>query len=601
MHLFLFSAHAQDPHSYAKPWEARITHVHLDLTIDFDYKKLKGKVVLDFETSDHAEFLTLDTRNLIIQKVLDSKTNAALPFVLGTPDDILGQELKIRLKPKSRKVTIFYETSPESFALQWLSPQQTAGGKFPFVYTQSQAILCRSWIPIQDSPGIRFTYTAEVHTRPGLLALMSAENSREIQKDGHYKFLMKKPIPAYLMALASGRLAFAEISPSIGVYAEPEMLKQAVSDFSDIPKMLETAESLYGPYLWGRYDILLMPPSFPFGGMENPCLTFSTPTILTGDKSLTSLIAHELAHSWSGNLTTNATWNDFWLNEGFTVYLERRIMEKIYGTDYSDMLEVLGYQDLEGTIEELKKENRWEDTRLRLSLKGRDPDEAMNDIAYEKGFLLLRQIRNFVGSDKMDELLRAWFSRNAFKSVSTDDFIKYLNEELPNSVIHNLQLSEWIESPGLPRHTAPVSKLFSECRLAASSYLENHTIPKQQWMHWNSHQKQKFLRHLEETSISIFPKELSLLDQNLGLSENSNKEELFIWLLLAIKNGLMDVLPALDKFLTEVGRRKFVFPLFRALIESPNLRDWTLERYQAEWRQRYHFLTASSIEKLIGQ
>ena len=251
---------------------------------------------------------------------------------------------------------------------------------------------------------------------------MSASNPQIKNETGSYHFEMKQPIPSYLLALAVGDVEFKRVSNRAGIYAERTVLDSAVWEFADLEKMIHGAEELYGAYLWERYDVLVLPPSFPFGGMENPRLTFATPSILAGDRSLTSLIAHELAHSWSGNLVTNRTWNDFWLNEGFTVYFEHRIMEKLYGRDYAEMLALLSLQDLRETIQSLKDENLYADTKLKLDLAGRNPDDGVTDIAYNKGYFFLRLFEERYGRERFDSFLKHYFSSNAFKSSGHPKF-----------------------------------------------------------------------------------------------------------------------------------------------------------------------------------
>ena len=344
--VFTATTHSQTPaspqpssadvHSYSNPADVRVKHIDLDWQVLFAQKVLKGTALLTVErvSRNIQAPLILDSKNLNIEKVetsLNGKTYSPSAFTVASEDKILGAALTIPLPPKATRVRIHYSTRPVASGVQWLEPSQTAGKKNPFMFTQSQAIHARSWIPLQDTPQVRVTYTARVRTPPTLLAVMSAQNDPQAPRDGDYLFSMRQPIPSYLIALAVGDLSFRPLSDRTGVYAEPQVVEKAAQEFSDTEKMVQATEKLYGPYRWERYDLLVLPPSFPFGGMENPRLTFVTPTILAGDKSLVSLVAHELAHSWSGNLVTNATWRDFWLNEGFTVYLERRIQEAVYG------------------------------------------------------------------------------------------------------------------------------------------------------------------------------------------------------------------------------------------------------------------------------
>ena len=379
-----------DFHSYSNPADVRVRHIDLELDVLFDQKVLKGAAILTVErVSQNTQApLILDSRSLNIEKVetsIDGTSYTPSTFTVGSVDKILGAPLTIQLPGKATRVRIHYSTDPTASGVQWLEPSQTAGKKDPFVFTQSQAIHARSWIPLQDTPQVRVTYSAHIRTPHHLLAVMSAENDSRTPRDGDYRFRMRQPIPSYLIALAVGDLSFRPLGPRTGVYAEPPVVDKAAKEFSDTEKMVRATERLYGPYRWGRYDLLVLPPSFPFGGMENPRLTFATPTILAGDKSLVALVAHELAHSWSGNLVTNATWRDFWLNEGFTVYLERRIQEAVYGRARAQMEAALGRRDLEEELAGLEPP----DEILHIDLKGRDPDAGFTEVAYEKGALFL--------------------------------------------------------------------------------------------------------------------------------------------------------------------------------------------------------------------
>src|SRR5690606_4957011 len=416
-----------DVHSFAQPDVAVVKHLDLAISVNFGNRIISGTAAWEIETNGATGQIVFDTKGLEIEKVTYGNGNPA-EFTLGKEDPHLGQPLTIQLQENTEKVVIQYVTSPDAAALQWLDPQQTAGKEYPYLFTQSQAILARSWIPCQDSQRIRFSYHAKVQVPTDLLAVMSAGNPTEKSSDGTYTFQQPHPIPSYLMALAVGDIRFHAIGRNTGVYAEPSMIEACAYEFADVQHMMDAAEELYGEYRWGRYDVIVLPPSFPFGGMENPELTFATPTIIAGDRSLVSLVAHELAHSWSGNLVTNATWDDFWLNEGFTVYFERRIMEAIEGRPYADMLALIGFQDLKNTIQRLGDTDP--DTRLKLDLKGRNPDDGVTDVAYEKGFALLRTIEQAVGRERFDAFLKKYFNSHAFNSVTTEEFLDYYQKEL---------------------------------------------------------------------------------------------------------------------------------------------------------------------------
>ncbi|HFB68110.1 MAG TPA: M1 family peptidase, partial [Calditrichae bacterium] len=563
MILFLtFSAFAtggrmvQDPHSHARPDEAVVKHIDLDLTVDFDHHILKGWAKLTIDNKTGAHRLILDSRRLTIERVVldDGKPTT---FKLVPDTEFMGDALEIAIEPNTKTVTVYYQTAPDAPALQWLAPEQTADKKAPFLFTQSQPILARSWIPCQDSPGIRITYTATIRTRPDLLALMSATNSQQKSPDGVYHFTMPQPIPPYLFALAVGNLEFRPISNRSGVYAEPSVVDKAAWEFADTEKMIQAAENLYGPYRWERYDILVLPPSFPFGGMENPRLTFATPTVLAGDRSLTALVAHELAHSWSGNLVTNATWDDFWLNEGFTVYFERRIMEALYGKKYADMLAVLGYQDLLSTLEELGYDNPL--TQLKTHLEGHDPDEGITDIPYEKGYFFLRMLEEAVGRPTWDAFLRKYFDTFAFQSMTTERFEAYMTEHLLHhdaQKMKALKIKEWLYQPGLPENCPKVhSTEFDRVEQQVQRFL-NGTPPEQLDVSgWTTHHWLHFLRSLPETLTND---QLAALDKAFHFTQSGNSEILSTWLGIAIDHQYKAAYPQVKAFLTSQGRRKFL-------------------------------------------
>ena len=589
-----------DVHTYAKPEEAVVRHLDWDAKVDFDQQQIEAVARLDIEAKEGAEYLMLDTKDLAIHKVTLGQDEQPAQFELGEEDEHMGSPLRIKITPETERVNVYYTTGKDAEALQWLSPVQTAGKKNPFLFTQSQAILARSWIPIQDSPGIRFTYSATVKVPENLLALMSAENPTEKNNTGVYTFKMEQPIPAYLLALSVGDLVFEPVGERTGVYAEPVVIEKAAYEFAELDEMLEAAENLYGPYQWERYDLIVLPPSFPFGGMENPRLTFATPTILAGDRSLTSLVAHELAHSWSGNLVTNATWDDFWLNEGFTVYFERRIMEALYGPSYAEMLAELGYQDLVGTIADLKAEGNEEDTRLKLDLEGRNPDDGVTDVAYEKGYFFLRHLENLVGREKFDAFLKNYFQENAFESMTTQGFIQYLKENLlePNNIEVTDQTYEaWIFEPGLPESMPEVdSERFNEVERQLEAWQNGLPAQELKTEEWSSHEWLHFIRNLPE---NISKEQLQELDKTFGFTQSGNSEVLAAWFIHTIAREYEPAYPALRDFLTSVGRRKFLMPLYKKLMETPKGEEMARDIYKTA-RPNYHFVSVNSLDKLLN-
>ena len=590
-----------DIHSYAQPEEARVTHVALDLTPDFATKRISGVAKLAIQKSAGADSVILDVRDLEIRRVTATGGDS-LGFKVGAAKEFLGSPLAIALPASGDTIVIEYQTSPNSAAVQWLSAEQTAGGKMPFLFTQGEAILTRTWVPTQDGPGIRQTYEASVHVPVGMRAVMSAEHvGIEGEKDSNglslFHFRMTHPIPPYLIALAVGDIAFRPIGKNTGVYAEPSVVDKAASEFAEVDKMVSAAENLYGPYRWGRYDILVLPPSFPFGGMENPTLTFATPTVLAGDRSLVSLVAHELAHSWSGNLVTNATWNDFWLNEGFTTYIESRIMEELRGKSYADMLRRLGRQDFE-EAEKTAGGPQSADTRLHLDLTGRDPDEGMSDIAYEKGAAFLQTIESVVGRDRLDKFLKGYFDHFAFQPMSSDRMLAYMKKNLlSEEEVQKINVQAWIYEPGLPANAPAItSDAFTAVEKqvaawkggAASNTLTTKNWSTQEWLH--------FLRALPDT---IPAARLDDLDRTFKLSSSGNSEILFAWLKIAIANRYEAAFPALEHFLTSQGRRKFVAPLYADLAKT----DWgkaMAVRIYTKARPTYHSVSVGTIDKSLG-
>ena len=578
-----------DAHSFGDYSDARVKHLSLNLKADFDKKTLSGwaKLVVD---KNGADSLFLDSNNLNIESV--ENAGKPIPYVIYAPKDFIGSKIAIPTASFNDTITIRYSTKPEALALQWLSPEQTYGKKQPFLYTQGQAVLTRSWIPIQDSPGIRFTYDARISVPKGLMALMSAENPQKKSDDGIYKFDMKQPIPAYLVALAIGDLAFHAFDGISGVYAEPEQLKAAAYEFAETPDMIRTAEELYGPYVWGRYDILILPPAFPFGGMENPRLTFATPTVIAGDRSLSSLIAHELAHSWSGNLVTNATWDDFWLNEGFTVYFERRIIEKVKGKDFSDMGSIIGRGDLNNAFSDFGDDGK--ETCLKLDLKGHNPDDGMTDVPYEKGYLFVVLLERTFGRDKIDAFLKKYFQVYKFKTITTEEFEDYIKTQLDTVQLDAIHLHEWLYNAGLPDNAPGFeSKLFDSVEKEKENLLNGKSTI--QYKDWDFNQWLYFINSIRNKATL---EQLNSLNKRYHFLESNNSEILASWLTNNIIVGNKVVNSRLEGFLCKVGRRKFLTPLYKALLQSGQ-KDEALKIYR-NCRSSYHSVSQSTLDELLG-
>lgn len=593
----LTSEDAVDVHSYAKPLEARVYHVALDLDVDFDASRIAGTATLDIDARDDAENIILDSRGLTIEKI-ETSDGKPLDFTVGENDDALGAPITVKIG-KARKIVITYAAAPDASALQWLPSEQTAGKRHPFLLTQGQAIENRSWIPTQDSPGIRQTWEARIRVPNPLIAVMSAPRVGKPIPDGPdhsiYRFKMDKSVPPYLIAMAVGELKFQPLGLRTGVWAEPETLPAAAAELADTEKMVTAAEKLFGPYPWGRYDMLVLPPSFPFGGMENPTLTFLTPTFIAGDKSLTSLIAHELAHSWSGNLATNANWSHFWLNEGTTVYAEQRIIEAVYGEEAYRQAVSLSLDEVYAALADLDPK----DEKLVVDLKGRHPDAGLTNIAYEKGAAFLRMLEKEVGREKFDAFMKGWFARHAFEPVTSSMFLDEVKSELlggDEELAESLKLEEWVYGSGLPDNVVPADPdAFGEVDTAVAAFDEGGAPNREAWEGWNTAERLRFLGTIDR---KITTDRLEAMDRTFGLSKSGNNEVLFLWLKLVVANRYDPALPTLENFLTKQGRTKFVAPLIEDLAAD---RQWgrpIAKELYAKARPLYNPITTRRIDKL---
>ncbi|HUR40069.1 MAG TPA: M1 family metallopeptidase [Verrucomicrobiae bacterium] len=592
----------RDYHSYANTRDFQTEHLVLDLRVDFERRVLEGTVELRLKRlSEAATQLVLDTRDVDVTAVEAATGQGAFApaaFKLANRDAMLGSALAIAMPAGADRVRVQYATRPEASGLQWVTPEQTAGKTLPFLYTQSQAIHARSWMPSQDTPLVRSTYEARIRTPKGLTAVMSAINRPDAKRDGEYSFRMPQPVPSYLIALAVGDIKFRPIGARTGIYAEASLVMAASSEFEDTEKMLEACEKLFGPYRWQRYDMLVLPPSFPYGGMENPRLTFLTPTAVVGDKSGVSLIAHELAHSWSGNLVTNATWRDFWLNEGTTTYLTYRIMDEVYGQKRGDMERVLGQQDLVEAFAEAKNEG---DKALAYDQRGRDPDEVFSSIPYQRGQLLLSYLEQKFGRAKFDAFLRGWFDEHAFQSKTTEDFLAYLDAKLlaPNpGVVPLAKVEEWVYASAMPTDAIYAqSDVFAKVDAQRTAWLAGETpVMKLKAKAWSAHEWQHFLDNMP---AGVPAAKLGELQQRFKLNSERNNYIAMSWLRQAIRSGYQPAMPTVERFLLSVGRMRFVNPLYRELVKTPEGKA-VAQRVFAQARATYHPIGQASVERIIA-
>jgi leukotriene-A4 hydrolase len=577
-----------DPHSYCDDTQAQTESFAVVARIDFASKTIDGDVTLSFRSPARG-VLDLDTRDLTIQSVEDA-SGRALSFVLHPAEPILGARLTVELDAPTRTVRIRYRTSPSASALQWLTPAQTSGGKLPFLFSQCQAIHARSIVPLQDTPRLRVRYSAELTVPRELQVVMAAAERGRVEHGdvATYRFEMPQPIPPYLFAFAVGDLVARDLSPRSRVWAEPAMVDAAAHEFAGVESMIVAAEALFGPYDWERFDILTMPPSFPYGGMENPRLTFLTPTLIVGDRSLVAVVAHELAHSWTGNLVTNANAEHFWLNEGFTVYAERRIIEALEGSDVAALQAALGRSQLDESLERFA--SRPQLTRLRTSLTGVDPDDAFSRVPYEKGYLLLSTIEAHVGRDAFTRWLRSYIETFRFGAITTDDFAAHIEAALPGALAA-VDASAWIDGEGIPANA--VARRSS--RLDAIRALGGSVPAPAQASAWTPTEWALYLENVPRPAPEATCR---ALDEKYALTASANHDVLVPWLVLALRSGYTAVMPRVEQLLTTVGRMKYLRPLYTALwTQSQTRGDAT--RIFARAKPSYHPIASQMVETIL--
>jgi len=587
----------QDPHSYTDTEQGRVSRLDLALDVDFETRRLRGEATLTLAEPVNGP-LDLDTRDLSIERVA-GLDGAPLEWTLYEVEGFMGSRLRVELPAATAGIKLRYETGEAASALQWLDPAQTAGGAHPFLFSQCQAIHARSLVPIQDSPGVRFAYTAEISVPEPLVAVMSAAPGGRIDRPGNagrnvYAFSMPQPIPAYLLALAVGNLASRDLGPRSRVYAEPETLEAAAYEFGEVDAMLQAAESIFGPYLWDRFDFLVMPPAFPYGGMENPRLTFLTPTLLAGDRSLVNVLAHELAHSWTGNLVTNASMNHFWLNEGFTVWAERRIREELDGEEAVALSAAIGRSGLDGELARFGEGSPL--TQLETDLADTDPDEVFSLVPYEKGFLFVSLLERTAGRERFDGFLRDYIERFKFQSITTADFEAFIEARLPG-VLAQARSEEWIRGPGVPDN-APVyrSEQLETVQRLAAAFAEGVQPDPSVLRKLNAEEWQILLQGLPR---QLMGDSCAWLDETFGLTGSGNGEILCLWLVIAASSSYEPAYGRIRSFLAEVGRMKFLKPLYKALADNPATAAMGRE-ILAQNAGSYHPIAKLVLEKMLG-
>jgi len=583
-----------DPHSWCDGDQPRQRHLDLELTVDFCARALNGAVRIDLVEPAGGP-MDLDGRDLSISSVVD-QAGDDIPWQKAESEDVRGDRLRLDLPAGTESITIIYATAPGALALGWLEPQQTAGGEHPFMFSQCQPIHARTMVPCQDTPRNRVSYDARITVPAPLRAVMSAGNSGEHTEGDRttWSFHMPQAIPTYLLALAVGNLEARELGPRCCVYAEPETMSKAAWEFAETEDMITKAEKLFGPYDWDRFDLLVMPPAFPYGGMENPRLTFLTPTLLAGDRSQVNVVAHELAHSWTGNLVTNATMNDFWLNEGFTVYAERRILEEVYGKEFADLQGVVRRNALQVNLDQFGPGSPY--SHLRTDLAGTDPDEVYSLVPYEKGAQFVLLLEDAVGRERFDRFLLKYIETFRFQSITTDEFLVFLEQELPG-VYEQIRGPEWVDGPDMPDNELPVeAAAVEQLRELAAGWNDGARPDAATVANWSVTEWQLYLQDLPR---KLGHDDCRWLDETFQLTAQGNYEVLVEWLTIAAGSAYEPALPRVREVLTDVGRMKYLKPLYNALKNNDKTLVFAREVFDAV-KDSYHPLSKGAIEGLLA-
>jgi leukotriene-A4 hydrolase len=590
------TAKTRDEHSYAEPEKAVVRHLNLDIDVDFAAETISGKASWDIDNVGKGNEIVFDENTLEILKVTLGDDEKETTFSLGDNVEYHGKPLRIAIAPDTKKVNIYYKTTKDAIALQWLKPEQTADKKYPFMFSQGESIWTRTWVPCQDSPAIKFTYDAKVIVPKHLMAVMSAINPKAKNDTGIYTFKQDKPITSYLLAIAVGDIGFKAIDGRTGVYAEHSVLDKAAWEFGELGKMVVAAEKLFGPYRWGRYDVLVLPPSFPYGGMENPNLTFLTPGVIAGDRSLTSLLAHELGHSWSGNLVTNATWDDVWLNEGFTTYVEHRIGEAVFGVNEAKMQDVMSRKVLSDNMADYGKGN--EDTRLKVSTHGRNPDDSLSDIPYEKGYAFLQAVEMVVGREAFDKFITQYFNDHAFKSITTEEFLDYFNEHLikgDKALAAKINAEQWIYKTDIPANIPYASSEDFDRIDNIQRHWRDSGVKGLSEKIKSTNERQHFIDHLPE---AITKDEMAALDNEFHFTDKGNFVIKRQWFVMALRHNYKPAYRAIEQFMIATSRTGSLTTLYKEMIKTAEGKIWAKQIFEKA-KSGYHATTVEAIGNVL--
>ncbi|RDA93652.1 hypothetical protein CP533_4865 [Ophiocordyceps camponoti-saundersi (nom. inval.)] len=606
----LFTMAHRDPTTVSNYEAWRTRHTTVEFALDFDAKRLRGSVLLQLQsqTGRKSSEIILDTRFVTVSSVRIDATPAA--WELKPHSQPLGAPLHIAVpdgasKGDSINVYIDLETTERCTALQWLTPAQTSSKKYPYVFSQCQAINARSIFPCQDTPDVKSTYTFKLTSILPVVAsgVAVSPGAASPGVETVYHFEQKVPIPSYLFALASGDIATAPIGPRSLVATGPNELADCKWELEqDMEKFMDVAEKLVFPYKWGQYNVLVLPPSFPYGGMENPIYTFATPTIISGDRQNVDVIAHELSHSWSGNLVTNSSWEHFWLNEGWTVYLERRILGEMHGYAQFDFSAIIGWKGLEDAVEMFGRDHEY--TKLVISHNNVDPEDVYSQVAYEKGFHFLYELERLVGRQNFDKFIPHYFTKWSEKSLDSfefrDTFVQFFTDLGDDDITKKVDAIDWeakFFTPDLPPKPDFDTSMVTACYDLAKKWGDDSFEPKAKDVEdLTANQKLVFLDNVQQAA-PLSPERAQLLGKVYDFITTKNAELKTAYYLVALKARDPTCVYGVAELLGAVGRMKFVRPLFRELNKFK--RQFALDTF-ARNKNFYHPICRGMVEKDLG-